>query len=61
MGGWVDILTVNQDADGRLELFVRGADGAVWHKWQTAPNNGWSGWASMGGWVDIVTVDQNAA
>lgn len=24
-------------------------DGALWHNWQTAPNNGWSGWTSMGG------------
>ncbi|MFJ9012506.1 peptidase M23, partial [Streptomyces canus] len=24
-------------------------DGAVWHQWQTAPSNGWSGWESLGG------------
>ncbi|HEX6478627.1 MAG TPA: hypothetical protein VF043_07270, partial [Ktedonobacteraceae bacterium] len=35
-------------ADGRLELFVRGSDGAVWHIWQTAVNNGWSTWFSHG-------------
>ncbi|HTD15677.1 MAG TPA: hypothetical protein VK673_10875 [Chthoniobacterales bacterium] len=35
-------------ADGRLELFVRGSDGAVWHIWQTAVNNGWSNWFSHG-------------
>jgi len=26
----------------------------VWHIWQTAPNNGWSGWATMGG---VITSD----
>jgi hypothetical protein len=30
---------VAQNADGRLEAFA-GTDNAVWHKWQTAPNNG---------------------
>jgi hypothetical protein len=24
-------------------------DNALWHIWQTAPNNGWSAWASLGG------------
>ena len=47
-------------AVGRLEVFARGADQAVWHIWQTAPNNGWSGWASMGGWVDIIKSARNA-
>jgi hypothetical protein len=37
------------NADGRLEVFVRGTDDALWHNWQTAPTNGWSGWASLGG------------
>jgi acylphosphatase len=37
------------NADGRLEVFVMGADGGLWHIWQTAPNNGWSGWSSLGG------------
>ena len=47
-------------AVGRLEVFARGADRAVWHLWQTAPSNGWSGWASMGGWVDIISSARNA-
>jgi subtilisin family serine protease len=47
-------------AVGRLEVFVSGADHAVWHMWQTAPNNGWSGWASLGGWVDIIKSARNA-
>ena len=47
-----DDLAVAQNADGRLEVFARGTDKALWHIWQTAPNNGWSGWASLGGWID---------
>ncbi|MEV6176239.1 S8 family serine peptidase [Streptomyces sp. NPDC052015] len=49
-----------QDAVGRLEVFARGGDQAVWHKWQTAVNNGWSGWESLGGWVDLVSHGRNA-
>ena len=45
---------VGQNADGRLEVFAQGTDGGVWHIWQTAPNNGWSGWATMGG---VITSD----
>jgi len=47
-------------AGGRLELFVRGSDKALWHKWQVAPNDGWSGWASMGGWIDLLCAARNA-
>jgi len=32
---------------------------ALYHMWQTAPNNGWGGWASLGGWIDQLTVGQN--
>ena len=28
--------------DGRLELFYMGNDDALYHRWQTTPNNGWS-------------------
>lgn len=42
-------------ADGRLELFAVGGSQAdptkerpLYHRWQTAPNNGWSGWFSHG-------------
>jgi subtilisin family serine protease len=45
---------------GRLEIFARGADAALWHNWQTAPNNGWSGWHSLGGWIDLLEVASNA-
>ena len=43
-----------RSADGRLELFIIGIGSGddkrltVWHKWQTAPNNGWSNWTSRG-------------
>ena len=40
---------VSRNKDGRLEVFTRGTDGALWHIWQTAPSNGWSGWGSLGG------------
>jgi hypothetical protein len=36
-----------QNLDGRLEVFVLGADGALWHIWQNAPNGTWSNWASL--------------
>src|SRR5216683_2118342 len=42
---------VERNADGRLELFAAGTDGAIWHTWQTAPNNGWiapGAWTSRG-------------
>lgn len=37
------------NADGRLELFVIGPDGQLWHTWQTQPNGGWWTWVPMGG------------
>jgi subtilisin family serine protease len=45
---------------GRLEVFARGSDDALWHIWQTAPNNGWSDWASLGGWIDTIASARNA-
>jgi len=44
---------------GRLEVFARGGDHSLWHIWQTAPNDGWSSWASLGGWIDAPTVTRN--
>lgn len=38
---------VGRNADGRIEVFATGADGSIYHIWQTAPNNGWSGWAEL--------------
>ena len=56
LGGWIDLLKVASNDDGRMEIFARGGDGAVWHIWQTAPSNGWSGWYSLGGWIDLLEV-----
>jgi hypothetical protein len=52
--------TVIVSAQGvRIHVCARGGDGAVWHRWQTAPNNGWSDWYSLGGWVDLIKVATN--
>jgi len=59
LDGWVGQISVGQNADGQLEIFARGSDGALSHNRQTAPNNGWSGWGSLGGWIDILDVAQN--
>ena len=40
--------------DGRLEVFARGADNALWHVWQTATGGAFSGWASLGGVITSV-------
>ena len=54
-------ITLGRNSDGRLELFAKGTDGAVWHQWQTAPSNGWSGWASRGGVITSnIAVASNA-
>jgi hypothetical protein len=33
---------------GRQEVFAIGDDGNLWHRWQVAPNDGWSDWGSLG-------------
>jgi GH25 family lysozyme M1 (1,4-beta-N-acetylmuramidase) len=40
---------VAQNADGRLEIFARAPDNAVWHDWQSSANGGWNGWSKLGG------------
>lgn len=41
---------VKGNTDGRLELFVRGADGHLWHRVQKAANGtAWSGWEALRG------------
>src|SRR5205807_311447 len=47
---------VGRNADGRLEVFVRGGDNGLWHRSQqaNAATQGidyfnWSGWDSLGG------------
>lgn len=54
------VRAVKQQAGGRLEVFARGANKALYHKWQVTPNGGWSGWASMGGWIDMLATGKNA-
>jgi acylphosphatase len=47
------------NSDGRLEVLAIGTDNALWHIWQTAPNNGWSALASMGGIVKEIAAAKN--
>src|SRR5690348_7600161 len=44
-------MAVARNADGRLEVFVTGAEGPLLHVWQEAPNSDWSHWQSLGGRV----------
>lgn len=40
---------LGQNQDGRLEVFVVGSDGKLYHKWQVAPNSYWSSsWTGLG-------------
>jgi hypothetical protein len=41
------VLAAAQNHDGRLELFVVGSGGTLWHRWQTQPNGIWSDWKSL--------------
>lgn len=45
---------------GREDVFVRGADNRLWHKWYDVQRSGskWSGWESLGG---ALTSDPDAA
>ncbi|HEV8625586.1 MAG TPA: matrixin family metalloprotease [Acidimicrobiia bacterium] len=61
LGGTISDPVVASNQDGRLEVFAKGADNGLWHIWQTAPSNGWSGWASLGGGMGSkVAVGMNA-
>jgi len=42
-------VTVARNAEGGLEAFVVGGDGALYHAWQTSPGGGWIDWSSLGG------------
>jgi hypothetical protein len=51
---------VGTNADGRLEVFVRGRDGALHHNPQEAPGAGFAGWQSLGGsWDGHPSVERN--
>ena len=40
---------VSSWAPGRLDVFAKGADNALWHRWF---DGGWHGWESLGGIID---------
>jgi acylphosphatase len=46
-GGFMPF-TVSRNADGRLEVFVIGSDGAFYHIWQHTPGGSWGVWF----WLD---------
>jgi hypothetical protein len=47
--GLADHPVVAPSADGRLELFLAGADGNIYHSWQVQASGGWSApWFSEG-------------
>jgi hypothetical protein len=56
-------LTMSQEQDGRETVFVYGSNAEIYFIYQTATNNGWSGWVGMGqppgGAYDEPTVGQN--
>jgi Repeat of unknown function (DUF346) len=35
--------------DGRLEVFARGPDNALWHRWPKKLGGAWNDWTSEGG------------
>jgi hypothetical protein len=44
-GRWQNDPVLAKFGNGALEIFGVGTDGALWHRWQTAPNSGWvDGW-----------------
>lgn len=48
-GGFVDHPVAGASADGRLELFLTGSDGNIYHSWQVQASDGWSSpWLSEG-------------
>jgi M6 family metalloprotease-like protein len=49
LGGNVRQPVAIKNQDGRIEVFAVGADGALWHLWQTAPNGPFAAWHSLGG------------
>jgi hypothetical protein len=46
---WNSPPRVGVNSDGRLEVFVVGLDGGLWHNWQVTPTSVWSGWYTLGG------------
>ena len=49
------------ETGGRLVVFARHADNAIWHKWQVTRNGEWSDWESLGGsWTSDPAAALNA-
>jgi acylphosphatase len=45
--GYFMPFTVSRNADGRLEVFLEGGDGALYHSWQHTPGGGWGSWFTL--------------
>jgi hypothetical protein len=61
-GNIVSDISVGRNEDGRLEIFGRGPDNRVYHKWQTTPDGYWSEWHSFnsgGSFTGNISVGQN--
>ncbi len=51
---------VGRYADGRMQIFAIGGEGALWTSCQTTPNGAFSGWYSFGGqWTSTPVVANN--
>ncbi len=50
---------IGVNADGRVEVFGRGTDDALWHTWETAPGAGFSGWISEGGVIEAPSLGRD--
>lgn len=48
---WTSVPSVLRNADGRLEVFARGSDAALWYNRENSPLGTWAGWQSLGGGV----------
>jgi C1A family cysteine protease/acylphosphatase len=53
-GGLTTEPVTGSNKDGRIEVFARGTNNALWHTWQTAAGGAFSGWASLGGVITSV-------
>jgi hypothetical protein len=63
-GSFLGALSLGENADGHLEVFGRVglmSVGALWHLWQTTPNDGWEAWSDLGGGIgpQVLVVGHN--
>ena len=59
-GGTLAAITVDENADGRLEVWGVGTDGIVFNRWQTTPGGNWSNWHRAGGTLSDLDLGRNA-